>query len=299
MDKLIITVSCDSLSAFPENPNNPTPRGLDEVIKEYVRSIDAGAAISHLHGPRILDPTPQPDGSKLSTLDIPGWGYLHDGIRRQRDTIIQHGIASGRFPQRQELLRKHTPDMISVAFVAHDECFDYEPPRPPKEIYGLHPRTELEQYCRLCNELGVKIEVEAFHTGGIWNAQRMIGKGVLKPPVWITFFFAWMGGAWTPPTTDAVLYMKRHLPEGFNWNASVMEPELAWKMLTVAIIEGGHVRVGMEDNPFVRSGEYATSNALLVDKIIRIAREIGREIASPEEARAIIGLPPKQAAKTA
>ena len=70
-------------------------------------------------------------------------------------------------------------------------------------------------------------------------------------------------------------------------------------MLTVAIIEGGHVRVGMEDNPFVRSGEYATSNAQLVEKIIRIAREIGREIASPEEARAIIDLPPKQAAKTA
>lgn len=293
MDKLIVTVTCDSLSAFPRNPHNPTPKGPEAVIAEYVRSMDAGAAISHLHGPRTLDPVAQPDGSKMSSLDIPGWGVLQKGILAQRDTIIQHGIASGRFPQRRELLRTHTPDMVSVAFVAHDECFDYEPPHPPKEIYGLHPRSELEAYCMLCNELRVKIEVEAFHTGGFWNAQRMVMKGLLKPPVWTTFFLGWMGGAWTPPSTEAVLYMKKHLPQGFNWNTSVMDPELGWKMLCVAIIEGGHVRVGMEDNPFLRPGEYATSNAQLVEKVVRIARDLGREVASPEEARGIIGLPSK------
>ena len=212
MDKLIITVTCDSDSAFPGNPNNPTPKGMETVVAEYLRGIDAGAAISHIHGPRKLDDAPQPDGSRLSTLDIPGWGRMNDAIVTQRDTIMQFGIASGRFPQRKELIRKHTPDMISVAFVAHDECFDYDPTRTPKEIYGIHSRTELEEYCTLCNELGVKVEVEAFHTGGFWNAQRMMNKGLLKDPVWITCFFGWKGGAWTPPTSDAVLYMRQHLP---------------------------------------------------------------------------------------
>ena len=290
MDKLIITVSCDSDSAFPGNPNNPTPKGMGVVVSEYIRAIDAGAAISHIHGPRKLDATPQADGSRLSTLEIPGWGKMQDAISGQRDTIMQFGIASGRFAQRKELIQLFPPDMLSVAFVAHDECFDYDPNRVPKEIYGIHPRAELEEYCTLCSELGVKIEIEAFHTGGFWNAQRMLDRGLLANPAWITCFFGWKGGAWTPPTADAVLYMRKHLPPGANWNASVMDPQEHWKVLSAAIATGGHVRVGMEDNPFLTPGEYARTNAELVEKTIRIARDLGREIASPEEARAIIGL---------
>lgn len=290
MDKLIITVTCDSDSAFPGNPNNPTPKGMDAVVSEYIRGIDAGAAISHIHGPRKLDDAPQPDGSRLSSLQIPGWGEMQHAIESQRDTIMQFGIAGGRFNQRKELIRTYPPEMLSVAFVPHDECFDYDPSRVPKEIYGIHSRTELEEYCTLCEELGIKIEIEAFHTGGFWNAQRMVDKGFLKGPLYITCFFGWRGGSWTPPTADAVLYMKSHLPAGTNWNASVMDPEEHWKVLTSVIMAGGHVRVGMEDNPFIRPGEYAKTNAELVDKIVGISRELGREIASPAEARDIIGI---------
>ena len=82
MDKLIITVTCDSDSAFPGNPHNPTPKGMDVVVSEYIRGIDAGAAISHIHGPRKLDDAPQPDGSRLSTLDIPGWGKMTERDRQ-------------------------------------------------------------------------------------------------------------------------------------------------------------------------------------------------------------------------
>ena len=64
-----------------------------------------------------------------------------------------------------------------------------------------------------------------------------------------------------------------------------MDPQEHWKVLTAVIVAGGHVRVGMEDNPFVRPGEYARTNAELVDKIVSIARELGRDIASPADAR--------------
>jgi 3-keto-5-aminohexanoate cleavage enzyme len=83
-------------------------------------------------------------------------------------------------------------------------------------------------------------------------------------------------------------YMHDHLPEGFQYNTSVMDPSEHWRVLTMAILLGGHVRVGMEDNPFVEPGRYARSNAELVDKIVRISRELGREVASPDEARRII-----------
>ncbi len=291
MEKLIITVTCDSTMAYPSNPHNPTPKGYDEVAAEYVRSVNAGASICHLHGPYTIDETIQEDGTRLSDLDIPGWGQFRQNILDgcgSTKPIIQYGIANGRFPQRKALMRDQQPDMISTCFNPHDECFDYEPGCDPVELYGLHNRPELEEYCRTTEELGVTIEAECFHYGGVWNAQRMVQKGLLKPPIWITFFLGWRGGSYTPPTVEAMLYNHHHLPEGFLYNTSVMDPELQWRILATAIILGGHVRVGMEDNPFLSPGEYAASNAQLVEKIARISRDLGREVASPDEARQII-----------
>jgi len=290
MEKLIVTVTCDSTMSYPSNPSNPTPKGYQAVADEYVRSIDAGAAICHLHGPYSVDAKIQPDGTKLSDLDIPGWARLREAITSRRDTIIQYGIANGRFAQRKDLLEDQKPDMVSVCFNAHDECFDYEPGREPVELYAIHDREELKEYCEITGRLGVKIEVEAFHYGGVWNAMRMREKGLLQGPIWTTFFLGWKGGCWTPPTPQAMVYMADHCPEGFVWNTSVMDPVEQWKVLANAITLGGHIRIGMEDNPFISPGEYARSNADLVDKIVRIARDLGRDIATAEEARRIMGL---------
>ena len=86
------------------------------------------------------------------------------------------------------------------------------------------------------------------------------------------------------------MYMHDHKPEDFNYNVSVMDPATHWQILTIAIILGGHVRVGMEDNPYLSDGVLAKSNAELVEKIVRISRELGREIASSKEARKSIAL---------
>jgi 3-keto-5-aminohexanoate cleavage enzyme len=290
LEKLIVTVTCDSTMSYPGNPSNPTPKGWNVVADEYVRSVNAGASICHLHGPYTVDAEIQADGTRLSDLEIPGWGGLRDAILDRCDAVIQYGIANGRFPQRKALMRDYRPDMISVCFNAHDECFNYEPGRTPVELYGLHNRAELAEYVQLTRALGVKMEIEAFHYGGVWNALRMIETENMDPAVWVTFFLGWRGGCWTPPTVKALLFMHDHLPGGFKYNTSVMDPEHAWTVLAAAIMMGGHVRVGMEDNPFLTPGEYARSNAELVDKVIRIAREIGREIATPDEARAILGI---------
>jgi 3-keto-5-aminohexanoate cleavage enzyme len=296
VDKLIVTVTCDSTMSYPSNPNNPTPHGLAAVAEEYVRSVNAGAAICHLHGPYTVDATIQPDGTKLSDLDIPGWRRLRDRILSKCDAIIQYGIANGRFPQRKALLEDQRPDMASVCFNAHDECFDYEPGREPVELYAIHDRDELREYCDLTRKLGVKIEVEAFHYGGVWNALRMRDKGHLDGPIWVTFFLGWKGGCWTPPTVQAMTYMAEHCPEGFVWNTSVMDPKEQWKVLATAISLGGHVRIGMEDNPFIAAGEYARSNAELVDKIVRIARDIGRDVACADEVRNALNMVKRAAA---
>ena len=92
MDKLIITVTCDSTMAYPSNPHNPTPKGYDEVAREYVRSVNAGASICHLHGPYTIDATIQADGTRLSDLDIPGWAKLRQDIFDQCSTRADHPV---------------------------------------------------------------------------------------------------------------------------------------------------------------------------------------------------------------
>ena len=118
-------------------------------------------------------------------------------------------------------------------------------------------------------------------------------KGFLPKPVWTTLFLGWPGGCWTPPTPKALIYLIDHLPKDLkiNWNVSVMDPHTQWEILTLAITLGGHVRVGWEDNPYLEKGTLAQTNVLLVEKIIRIARELGREVATPDEARKLIGIP--------
>ncbi len=95
-----------------------------------------------------------------------------------------------------------------------------------------------------------------------------------------------------PPTNKALIHFIDHLPDNCNFNVSSMDynPYVNWQLLTQVIILGGHVRVGFEDNPYLAPGMYAKTNAELVEKIVRIAREVGREIASPDEARKIIGV---------
>ena len=88
---------------------------------------------------------------------------------------ILRDSANGRFPQRVELM-KQRPDMMSICFNAHDECFQPDPRYPPVELYGLHDRDELEKYCHFTKQYGIKPEVESFHYGAVWNANRMISE---------------------------------------------------------------------------------------------------------------------------
>lgn len=291
MGKLIVTVTVDSTMSYPGNPLCPPTEDVDAVANEYIRSIDAGASIVHIHGVHSLEREIQADGRRLSRINLDGWKALQSKIMAQRDPIMQFGIASARLEEKVRLMDLK-PDMMVIAFNAHDEFFQPDPAYPPNEMYASHPRDELGVYCRAAIEKGVKVEVESFHTGAFWNMKFIASKGLLPEPIWTTVFLGWPGGCWTPPTPAALLFLVDHLPKDLkiNWNVSVMDPASQWQILTLAIMMGGHVRVGWEDNPYLENGALADTNARLVEKIVRIARELGREVASPDEAREIIGI---------
>jgi 3-keto-5-aminohexanoate cleavage enzyme len=291
MDKLIITVTVDSTMSYPGNRLCPPTEDTDAVATEYVRAVNAGASIVHIHGVHTLEHDIQPDGRRLSRTNFEGWRALHEKIKARCDPVMQFGIASARFDEKVRLMDLK-PDMMSIAFNAHDEFFQPDPAYPANEMYASHPRDELVGYSSKALEKGVKVEVESFHTGAFFNMEFVAQQGLLPEPIWTTLFLGWRGGCWTPPTPKALIYLVDHLPSNrtINWNTSVMDPATQWQILTLAVMMGGHVRVGWEDNPYLEDGTLAETNALLVEKIVRIARELGREVATPAEARQIIGL---------
>ena len=289
MDPLIITVTVDSSMAYPGNPLMPPIEDVEAIGQQYIDAVAAGASICHHHGIHYLEDEIQSDGKRLSKIDFEGWRALTDKIRSGGlDPLIQFGIASARLPEKIKLMELG-PDMMSYAFNVHDEFFQPDPAYPAVEMYALHPRDELEEFTRAALEHGVKPEIECFYTGAYWNLEYIRRQGLLENPIWATLFFGWKGGAWTPPTHDAVLFMTRHLPEKVNWNASVMDPA-HWTLLPLVIAMGGHVRVGWEDYPYLPNGELAQTNAELVQVVVDMAERIGRPVATPEQAREITGL---------
>jgi 3-keto-5-aminohexanoate cleavage enzyme len=289
MDKLIITVTVDSNMSYPRNPYCPKFDDVEGYVQQYVDAIRAGASIAHIHGVHRLEDKIQADGKRLSRIDFEGWRRMQEGIRSKTDALVQFGIASARLDEKIRLMDYH-PDMMSYCYNPHDEHFQPDPDYPANEMYAIHSRDELFEYSRAAYEKKVKVEIEAFQTGAFWNVNYIRKNGILKPdPLWTTLFLGWPGGCWMPPTPQALIFFVDQIPEKTNWNVSVMDPKTQVNILTLAIMMGGHVRVGWEDNPYIRPGEWARSNAQLVENIVEIATKLGREVATPAEARQIIG----------
>lgn len=293
MEKLIITVCSTDGTLNTQETYPAIPSTLQEIAQTTIDAYNAGASIAHLHGPWVA-----PHGGHSLIPDSDAWGRMARLVREGApDMIIQFGIAGApldqRIPQLQAEGLEH-PDMMSVCLTCHDYNFG------GREIYITHTRDELAEYCRVCADNNVKPEFEIFHVGGYWNLKFLIENADVPPakPYWLTQFIGSTGGVWTPPTIEELDHRLRYLPEDSLWTivprADIkgdMTNEQYLALVTQAIALGGHVRIGVEDNPWFLPGVKAESNAQLVERVVRIAEALGRQVASPDEARQIIGLP--------
>jgi 3-keto-5-aminohexanoate cleavage enzyme len=255
---LIITATPNVSWLHPDVDYPRTP----EAIAEAGRLCrEQGAAILHVHAEDWID-----------TIRA---------VRAQTDLIVQCGMSSLPIKERMDVFREKA-DMISIILSHHDEAF------AQVDTHALHPREELEEYARLSAAYGVTLEHEIWHTGSIWNLRYLIGKGLLTPPHVTTLFFDWPGGSWTPPTIQEYLTRRSYLPEGCIVTVSVMS-ERQIDILATAILQGDHIRVGTEDYPFNHAGQTAPTHELVAEAV-QVARALGRPVASPAEARTIMGL---------
>jgi 3-keto-5-aminohexanoate cleavage enzyme len=246
-------------------PEIPYPETAEAMAEEARRCEEAGAAILHMHAD--------------------DWPAMVRAVRGRTSLIVQCGMSS-RTPLERKAVFDERADMISIITSHHDEAF------AGLDVHVLHPREELLEYARLQEESGVRLEYEIWHTGSIWNLEWLIERAALKPPYFTSLFFGWPGGAWSPPTVEEYEYRRRQLPPGSVATVSIMDPRQI-DVVTAAIRQGDHVRVGTEDHPFGRDGERAETHQLVAEAA-DLARELGRPLATPDEARRMTGVRPRE-----
>ena len=189
-------------------------------------------------------------------------------------------MSSDSIPQRKGDFEAK-PDMLSIILNHHSEHFTNI------SVNKLHTLKELTDYCEECKKYNIKPEWEVWHVGSFWNLNYLIEKGLIEGPHFLTFFFNWPGGTWSPPTPEEYFHRLRYMPQDSFHTISVMGKEQT-KLATLAIINGGNVRVGTEDYPFIKEGIPAKNNAELVSRMVKICHDVGREVADPSEARKLL-----------
>jgi 3-keto-5-aminohexanoate cleavage enzyme len=220
-------------------------------------------------------------------------------IRERCPDIIINNTTGGGFGTTMEerlLCLQSRPEVASLNLGADVSKFRMKDRKPPLH----HPRAAFEYddcvpftykiISTLAGEMkkkGVKPELEVYHTGASWIIQDLLAQGLLEKPYWIQTVMGTQTASY--PTVEHVIQLLREFPDGSVWLCSGIGP-FQLPMTTLAILMGGHVRVGLEDNIYYRRGEKAKSNAQLVERAVRIAHELNREVAAPAAARKMLGI---------
>lgn len=272
MAKTMITVA--TTGAWPTKENNPkVPMTPQEIAEDVYECWQAGAAIAHLH---------MRDDHGKGTMDKERFKETVSLIREKCD-IILNLTTSGDLNATDETRMAHLielrPEMAS--YDAGTMNWGHN------SIFMNHPAF-LEKLGLTMQEIGVKPEIEVFDAGMFYNALYYLKKGVLKWPVHFQFVLGAPGGM--TATVENLVFLKGLLPaENITWSAlGIGAGHLP--IMYAALALGGHLRVGMEDNVFYAKDRLAKSNAEFVERTGRMIREFNNEVATPAEARQILGL---------
>jgi 3-keto-5-aminohexanoate cleavage enzyme len=273
MQPLIVT--CAAVGAevtLEQTPHLPhTPQRLAQTAAA-VR--EAGGSILHVH-------CRTDDGS--NTHDVDRFAEAYYAVEASCDIIVQFstGGAIGMTPEERAGVLELRPEMATLTCGSvnfGDDIFENSFPI-------------MRAILKKMNECGVRPELEIFDKGHIANARRLVREGLLTMPQHADFVLGVPGGL--EATVTNLCDLAADLPAGCTWSvAGIGRAQLP--MALAAIAMGGHVRVGLEDNLYYSKGRLAT-NEELVARVARIAREAGREVATPQKAREILGL---QASRT-
>lgn len=289
MDKLIVTVA--PTSNFQGKEANPAiPFSPQEAADSVYECWNEGASIVHLHGR---------DQNGLPTND-PTFFQEADRLIRERkcNIIIQHSMA----PANPILLGK---DIVDI-----DDGVRTSTTIPPPEMVSIEiapcilvwkgkaipfnwNRFWAEKVAKGLLEKRIKPEIEIYNNGQMDDLYYLIEQGVFSKPYYVSFVMNMhrVGSGFMRYSPKHLIHLVDLLPPDSMFTVLGVGYPAEFEATTLSILLGGNVRVGFEDNIHIEKGKLAKSNTELVAKIVRIAKELGREIASPDEAREMLGIP--------
>lgn len=273
MDKKVIITAAITGSRMMRDVAPYIPITPEEITRSAVEAWQAGAAIVHLH---VRHPE-----TGLGSQDIDLFRRVVEPLREKTDLILSlttSGIPGRNLPFAERLAPLDLkPELAS---------FDAGSINLGGSVF-INTPDFLDLAASEMKAAGVKPEIEIFDLGMMVTAVRMHKEGKLDAPLHFQFV---MGTPWgAPATPKAFLHLYEHMPPNSTWSIiGIGAGHLPMAMM--GLIMGGHIRVGMEDNIYLRRGVLAKTNAELVERVVPICRAYGREIATPNEARDILGL---------
>ncbi len=269
MDKLIITAALNGAEVTREQ-HPGLPISPEELAQAAWECRQAGACIVHVHARRA-------DGG--STQEAAAYRAIIQAIEARCDLIVQvsTGGAVGMTARERIAPVSLKPEMATLSMGSvnfGDGVF-------------LNSPDDMASFLAAMQLHGVMPEFEIFDAGHLAALQRWVQRGMLSAPGHVDFVLGVPGGM--PGTPEALMYLRSQLPVGFSWTvAGIGAAQLP--LTTLAITLGGHVRVGFEDNLYLRRGDKARNNAQFVERAAAVSRLLERPVATPAEARQMLGL---------
>jgi 3-keto-5-aminohexanoate cleavage enzyme len=290
MDKLIITAAVvGSQTTKEQTPFLPlTP---EEIADEAYRCFNAGASMVHIH----------PRDPRKERSDVEVFGESVRLIREKCDIIIQAGTGGrdrfGKHREEADRLRlleiNPKPEMISVntgTFFFHSLTRKRPPGAPEGYFLHINSPTLVESFVKGAKERGIGFEFELYDSGGFFEVERLLEKGILQKGEKLNFNFVMGVGGAIPVKPKSLIFLMENLPPHSHWSVMGIGRN-EYPMITLGmILDSGGARVGLEDNIYLSKGVLAKGNADLVEKAVRLANDLGREIASVAEAREMLSL---------
>jgi 3-keto-5-aminohexanoate cleavage enzyme len=272
-EKLIISAALTG--SWPTKAQNPAvPITEEEIAQAALECAEAGAAIVHIH---------VRNEQGRVTCDPARYAKVRDLTRARGSDVVINMSTGGGAGQTTDEQR-----MEPVSLSPEIASFDCGSLNFGQGVFVNSPKF-LDELASRMEQHGVLPEIECFEPGHVANALRLIDEGKLKPPFWFQFVLGVRGGS--PGTVKQLLHLLEMIPPGAPWSVcGIGRAQLPLGLAGMAM--GGHVRTGLEDNLYYHKGQLAESNAQLVARLVRVAGEIGRPIATPADARQILGLKP-------
>lgn len=300
MSKII--VSCAITGSIHTPSMSPyLPVTAEEIAGQAIAAADAGAAILHLHA--------RNPATGMPSADPAHWAGFLPQIKAGTTAVVNMttgGSAIMTLEQRLAAPKANAPEMCSLnmgsmnfalyPMVARISSWKHDWEKPFLEntddlVFKNTPKDIAAVLHAMGEERGARFEFECYDLSHLTMLRHFVDRGAVKPPFFIQFVFGVLGGMASEP--DTLTHLKRTADRlfGSDYQFSVLAAGRAQvPMATIAAAMGGHVRVGLEDNLYLSKGVLAKSNAEQVRLIRGIVEGLGREIATPDEARAMLGL---------